>query len=69
MALPLPRNKEKKKDFISRCISEVSKDPKFKDSPQRIAICYTQFDEAKSKASILGGVDEEEFLVFAATQD
>jgi hypothetical protein len=69
MPLPKPENKEKKKDFISRCISEVAKDPKFKDNSQRIAICYTQFDEAKSKASIVGGIDEEEFLVFAATPE
>jgi hypothetical protein len=65
MPLPKPKNKEKKSDFVSRCISEVAKDPKFKDNKQRIAICYTQFDEAKSQASIVGGVDEEEFLVFA----
>ena len=31
MPLPNPRKKEKKKDFVSRCISEVAKDPKFKD--------------------------------------
>ena len=65
MPLPKPKNKEKKSDFVSRCISEVAKDPKFKDNKQRVAICYTQFDEAKSEAAIVGGVDEEEFLVFA----
>ena len=65
MPLPKPKNQEKKSDFVSRCISEVAKDPKFKDNKQRVAICYTQFDEAKSEASIVGEIDGEEFLVFA----
>ena len=65
MPLPKPKNQEKKSDFVSRCISEVAKDPKFKDNKQRVAICYTQFDEAKSEASIVGEIDGEEVLVFA----
>jgi hypothetical protein len=66
MPLPTPNNKEKKSDFVSRCVSEVAKDPKFKDNKQRVAICYTQFDEAKkSKASVIGEIDGEEFLVFS----
>jgi hypothetical protein len=65
MPLPKPKNQEKKNDFVNRCISEVAKDPKFKDNKQRVAICYTQFDEAKSEASIVGEIDGEEFLVFA----
>ena len=66
MPLPIPNNKEKKSDFVSRCISEVAKNPKFKDNKQRIAICYTQFDEAKkSKASVIGEIDGEEFLIFS----
>jgi DNA-binding transcriptional regulator/RsmH inhibitor MraZ len=66
MPLPTPNNKEKKSDFVSRCISEVAKDPKFKDNKQRVAICYTQFDEAKkSKASVVGEIDGEEFLIYS----
>lgn len=65
MPLPSPRKKEKKKDFVSRCISEVAKDPKFKDNQQRIAICYTQFDEAKASADVVVGSGDDEFLDFA----
>jgi hypothetical protein len=64
MALPTPHKKEKKKDFVSRCISEVAKDPKFKDNKQRIAICYTQFDEAKASADVVVGSGDDEFLDF-----
>lgn len=65
MPLPKPKNKEKKSNFLNRCISEVSKDPKFKDNKQRVAICYTQFDEAKASARVTVGEGDEEFLVLA----
>lgn len=64
MPLPSPRKKEKKKDFVSRCISEVAKDPKFKDNQQRIAICYTQYDTAKASADVVVGSGDDEFLDF-----
>jgi hypothetical protein len=65
MPLPSPRKKEKKKDFVGRCISEVAKDPKFKDNQQRIAICYTQYDTAKASADVVVGSGDDEFLDFA----
>jgi hypothetical protein len=64
MALPTPHKKEKKKDFVGRCISEVAKDPKFKDNQQRIAICYTQYDTAKASADVVVGSGDDEFLDF-----
>jgi hypothetical protein len=67
MPLPAPKKKEKKKDFVSRCISEVAKDPKFKDNQQRIAICYTQYDEAKASADVVVGSGDDEFLDFATS--
>lgn len=61
--LPLPHSKEKKTAFVSRCISEIAEE--YKDNKQRVAICYSQFDEAKkSKASVVGELDGDEFLVF-----
>lgn len=63
MPLPKPRSKEKKSAFVSRCISEIAEE--YKDNKQRVAICYSQFDEAKkSKASIVGELDGDEFLIF-----
>ena len=67
MPLPKPRKKEKKKDFVGRCISEVAKDPKFKDNQQRIAICYTQYDEAKASADVVVGSGDDEFLDFVTS--
>jgi hypothetical protein len=61
MPIPKPKSREKRSEFIGRCVSEVAKDPKFKDNKQRVAICYTQFQEAKASAEMivdLGNDDE-----------
>ena len=51
MPLPTPNDKEKKSDFVGRCISELSDKKEFKDNKQRVAVCYTQYDKAQeSKA-------------------
>ena len=65
MPLPKPKNKEKRSDFISRCVSQVAKDPKFKDNKQRVAICYTQFKEAKASADgVVALANNDEMLIF-----
>lgn len=66
MPLPKPKNKEKRSDFIGRCVSEVAKDPKFKDNKQRVAICYTQFKEAKASADgVVSLANDDEMLLFS----
>lgn len=51
MPLPTPNDKEKKSDFVGRCISELSDKKEFKDNKQRVAVCYAQYDKAmESKA-------------------
>lgn len=57
MALPKPKDKEKRSAFVSRCVSELSSKNEFKDPKQRVAVCYTQFKEAKASAD--GVVDLE----------
>ncbi len=47
MPLPKPKKNEKKKDFIDRCMSnEVMKD-EYKDNDQRLAVCYSLWDQTK----------------------
>ena len=66
MPLPTPNNKEKKSDFINRCMSDLSDKEEFSDSKQRAAVCYSQFEKASSKASIVFGWDEtDKFLFFS----
>jgi hypothetical protein len=51
MPLPTPNKEESKNDFVGRCVSELSDKEEFKDNKQRVAVCYTQYDESmESKA-------------------
>lgn len=48
MPLPTPHDGEKESEFVSRCMgSEAAKE--FEDEKQRLAVCYSQFRERKSK--------------------
>ena len=69
MPLPSPRNKEKKSDFVSRCISDLTEKKEFEDNKQRSAVCYNIFKEAKSKVSIIVGEGDGESLYFADSDD
>jgi hypothetical protein len=53
MPLPQPENGENKSKFISRCMVDLSDKKEFKDNKQRAAVCYSQFEEAESKASVV----------------
>jgi hypothetical protein len=64
MPLPKPESKEKKSDFISRCMSEIADDLKFPDPKQRTAICSKQFEEAKASAEVSVASGDDEFLIF-----
>lgn len=62
MPLPKPRSNEKKKEFVSRCISTLSKEKDDKgndrwgDDEQRIAVCYKQW-ETKEESELLNNID------------
>ena len=66
MPLPNPKSGEKKSDFISRCMVDLSDKEEFKDNKQRAAVCYSQFEEAESKASVVINfpVNEEACTLF-----
>lgn len=62
MPLPKPKNKEKRKDFIQRCMSEMPSD-EFKDPKQRVAVCYNQYKEAKATAEGIVEFPDDEMLI------
>lgn len=43
MPLPKPRKKEKRKDFLKRCMSSKTMKREFKKNEQRVAVCYKQW--------------------------
>jgi len=65
MPLPHPRDKEKKSEFVSRCMSEISSDKTFKTPQQKVAVCYSQFEQAKASAEASVDLGNDEMLVLA----
>ena len=65
MPLPSPRDKEKKSDFMSRCMLDLSKKGEFKEGKQRVAVCMSQFDKGVSEASVVVGEDNDAFCMFS----
>lgn len=68
MPLVKPKNKEKKSEFVSRCIGDTQSGKDFPDQKQRIAVCYSQWDKAKKEASASVELNNDEFLVFSESQ-
>jgi len=64
MPLPKPKNKEKKSEFVSRCIGDTQTNKDFPDQKQRIAVCYSQWEKSKAEASVIAGEGENEFLYY-----
>jgi hypothetical protein len=65
MPLPSPKDKEKKSDFMSRCMLDLSKKGEFKEGKQRVAVCMSQFDKAVSEASVVVGEEDDAFCMFS----
>ena len=64
MPLPSPRDKEKRSEFMNRCMLDLAGKEEFKDNKQRAAVCYSQFKKGASKASAIAGDDDETFYCF-----
>lgn len=65
MPLPTPNKRESRGDFVSRCIQNLSDKGEMKDNKQRIAVCYTQWKEAKASADAVVGTGDNEVLLAA----
>lgn len=61
MPIPKPRSKEKRSDFVSRCVSQISSE--YKDNKQAVAICYNQFKESKASADGVVDLENDEMLI------
>ena len=43
--MPLPRKNERRKDFVSRCVSDKEAKRSFPDQKQRVAFCHSQWKD------------------------
>lgn len=63
MPLPTPEKNEKQGDFISRCAGNETMNKDFKDTKQRVAVCYSQWKKAKASAMASVGEGLNEVLI------
>jgi hypothetical protein len=63
MPLPNPKKNEKQGDFISRCAGNETMNKDFKDTKQRVAVCYSQWQKAKASAMASVGEGLNEVLI------
>lgn len=57
--MPMPREDEDKKKFISRCMSNKIMKSEYPDQKQRTAICYSQFKKSKGEKINLDDPEDE----------
>jgi uncharacterized protein YifE (UPF0438 family) len=63
MPLAQPRKNENRQDFISRCAGDENTNKEFPDQKQRLAYCYSQWDNKKTKAIATVGEGDGEVLI------
>ena len=61
MPIPKVKNKEKRSDYVGRCVSEISSE--YENNKQAVAICYNSFKEAKASAEGVVELGEDEMLI------
>ena len=64
MPLPKPHKDEEKDDFISRCMGNDTMKDEYPDNDQRLAVCYTQWDNKDKKEIDMKNI-ERRFSPFA----
>ena len=69
MPIPKPKSREKRSEFINRCMGAIGDE--YKDNKQAVAICYTQFKQAKASAEMVVdlGNDDEMLLLKEENDD
>jgi len=69
MPLPTPNDKEKRSDFVSRCVSSEIVKKDFKSQEQRLAVCYSQYEKAKKKSKATAEFGDDEIILVQSNKD
>jgi len=65
MPLPSPKDKEKRSEFMNRCMLDLAGKSEFKDNKQRAAVCFSQYKKGLSEASLVVGEGDKEYIIFS----
>lgn len=52
MPIPTPKDGESKNDFIGRCVSKLHNMDEFESNDQRVAVCYSKWEEANEEFKV-----------------
>jgi hypothetical protein len=69
MPLPTPNDKEKRSDFISRCVLSETVKKDFKSQDQRTAVCYSQYEKAKKNSKATAQFGDDEIIVMESNEE
>ncbi len=58
MPLVKPNNKEKREDFMSRCMSDDKSKSEYPDATQRLAVCSKQFENGKKEKYTMSDIEK-----------
>jgi hypothetical protein len=64
MPLPSPKDKEKRSEFMNRCMLDLAGKDEFKDNKQRAAVCFLSIKSSLSEASVVVGEEDTETILF-----
>jgi hypothetical protein len=65
MPIPTPKKIESKSDFVARCMKDKVMNEEYSDNKQRVAICYSRWEDKKAKASYVVTAASEEYIVYS----
>ena len=58
MPLVKPRDKEKREDFMSRCMSDDKTTSEYPKATQRLAVCSTQYENSKKEKYTMSDIEK-----------
>lgn len=62
MPLPKPRKSQSKKSFLESCLSDSTVNKEFPDTKQRYAVCLSQYERKRAKASYVVATANDEYI-------
>jgi hypothetical protein len=64
MPIPFPNKKEKRSEFLSRCMGDKVMNDEFNNISQRYAICFKKWEDKKKAASAIIESKDDEVAYF-----
>jgi len=67
MPVPTPQSDEERNSFISRCMRDETMVSEYEDTNQRLAICFSSWDQSQKALAPNENEDHEEYMIRCTT--